>query len=274
MTNLWKNSHYDANCDFIFDKKIVEYDMSKANISVLASCDIISGEEYTELCAQNRMVRQYTIGCMIRDNPKIGDIIANGIMEARKALAERFELEDFNVLHVNNDALFIVIPQYKKAPPEVKITDYIKFTSRGQYSSYYRIDPARNINLYYGKDITGNEIYKVRGIGEHALSLHKNYFLRILLIIARIQMDQGVKEAYEFTKSQAMILNSEIADYRNFRRFDSNSLFDIKPVSIFSSFQADYITDDNKDMIDKTFNLNIIYRLGSMFLSSLLSVTS
>lgn len=270
MTTLWKYSHYDANLDFVFDKKIVEYDISKANISVLASYGVIDEKEYKFLLGEDRMVRQYVIGCKIRDDPKISDILKDGIAESRRIFIEKLDLMGLNILHINNDAIFVIWPQYHKAPEEVKISDYIKFTSRGVYSSYYRIDGFRNIHMYYGYS-SDKDVCKIRGIGEYALSLHEDYFLRILNNIARVQVTQGVKEAYAFIKDQATILNSDVADYRNFRRFDSQSLFDIKQVSSFSSFQAEYLRDEDKDMVDKTFNLHIIYRIGSMFLNSVLS---
>ena len=173
MTNFWRYDHYDAKCDYIFDKQIVEYDIQKANISILHHAGAITDQQYQELYAAGRMIRQYTIGCMQRDNPEIKKILSDGLRDARKRFCERFNLQDYNILHINKDAIFVVFAQYQSAPQSVTIYDNVVFTNRGSYLSYYKLDPFKKIHFYVG--MNQERVYsKVRGISSEALDLQRS----------------------------------------------------------------------------------------------------
>lgn len=266
MTNLW-NENYDAKCDYIFDRKIVEYDIAKANISVLYDNNKLSESEYIRLRDQPRMVRQYEIGCAIRDDPKLEKVLDEGFREARRRLVEKLKLEDYNILHVNRDALFIVLPSTSRIQDIIQVGEKTAFTCRGIYDSYYRIEPARNIHIYYSH--SGNR--KVRGIGESALKLHEEYFLNDILHVMNVATFNGIQAAYNELKELYVNYINRKVNYRCYRRFDSQSLFDIINFSEFSSFQAEYLTSVQAYTIDMSYNLSLLNRLGNFYLSALLN---
>lgn len=263
MTNLWKRDHYDAYCDYVFGRKIVEYDISKANISILRDAGKISNSEYLELFQADRMMRQYAVGCKIRDDESLNEVLRDGFTNARKTLCEKLDLEDNNILHVNKDAIFVVLPVYQAAPDKVQAGDYTWFTKRSLFHSYYRV--SRGLHLYVDKD----GMYKIRGMSEAAIELHKDYFLRILLAFAMDEIRNGVRNAYE----RARLISEEFNtyDYHFFRRFDSQSLYDFKQMSIFSNYQVEYVDEGSIDMIDPSYNFGLIGHFGNIYLSSMIT---
>ena len=275
MTNLWKYDHYDAKCEYIFGRKITEYDISKANIAILNHMGFLSEEEYKDLASKDRMQRQYIIGCMQRDNPKVKEALFTGLTEARRNLCENLKLEDHNILHINRDAIFIVDPLFAYHPDSYWLYDHVEFTNRGSYLSYYRLDSYRKTHFYVGKsrDIDGNEkvFSKVRGMSAAALELHDGAFRQILERAAEIEIDYGCLEAYKYSQEKFnFLLNTD--DIRYLRRFDSTSRFDIKnEVSRFASYQADYLRDVDVEMIDRSYNLYIIAKMGNMYMSELMA---
>lgn len=266
MTNLWKRDHYDAYCDYVFGRKIIEYDLDKANISVLRDAGRISADQFYELLAADRMIRQYTIGCMIRDDPSINEVLHNGFMNARKILCETLELNDNNILHVVKDAMFVVLPSYMAAPERIDVGEFTRFSKRNTYQSYYKI--SRGLHMYTTYLARGRTIVNIRGMSSAAYELHEPYFLSILADLATTEIASDVRAAYEKTRNLAEVFHTY--DYHFFRRFDSQSLYDFKQMSIFSNYQAEYVDEGSIDMVDPSYNLNLIRRFGNIYLSDMI----
>ena len=68
ISQLYKNINYKSQVNNIIGENIREYDISKANITMLYSANIISLEEYNRLCNVDKMERQITIGYLIKKN--------------------------------------------------------------------------------------------------------------------------------------------------------------------------------------------------------------
>ena len=111
-STIWKYQNYNAPIQYLFDKQIVELDISKANISILMSAGKISRETYNELYEAPRQIRQYQVGCMIRDDPRLQGALNEGLESARHALFDTLGLENSNILHIAKDAVFIIVPMY------------------------------------------------------------------------------------------------------------------------------------------------------------------
>ena len=60
-------------------------------------------------------------------------------------------------------------------------------------------------------------------------------------------------------------------DYHFFRRFDSQSLYDFKQMSIFANYQAEYVDEGSIDMIDPSYNFGLIGHFGNIYLSSMIT---
>ena len=68
--------------------RIVEYDISKCNISMLKKYGVIDNDTFTFLLGLPKIAREKEIGLMEIYNPEYYDVIANGTKEAKLKLAE------------------------------------------------------------------------------------------------------------------------------------------------------------------------------------------
>ena len=66
-SDLYRNQNYSAPIGYLFDKHIVEYDISKANISIMYDHGMIDQATYLRLLNAPRQQRQYEIGMMQKD---------------------------------------------------------------------------------------------------------------------------------------------------------------------------------------------------------------
>ncbi len=93
---LWERINYLTDKPFILSSNIYEYDITKANINVLRSMDMISEYEYNNYLLMDKMSREVSIGEKIkqeREQSKILNkeessetyrIIRDGIKEAKR----------------------------------------------------------------------------------------------------------------------------------------------------------------------------------------------
>ena len=273
-STIWKYQNYNAPIQYLFDKQIVEMDISKANISILMSAGKISRETYNELYEAPRMIRQYQIGCMIRDNPSLQSVLNDGLENARHYLFDILGLENSNILHIAKDAVFVIVPMSKNIPESVSIDHFITFTKRGTYTNYLRLNKL--VHFYHSYDIAkGIYQYKIRGMNEHAQQLHHHFFTQALIEILTARQMNGFKVAYEATKTWyenlALCVITCICPVDYLRRFDSQSLFDLTGFSEFATFQADYLSDSAKTHVDPSYNLSLLNDIGNYLLCEAIS---
>lgn len=264
-SKLWQYQNYNAPVYYLFDKQITEYDISKANISILLDCGKLSLDEYDRLLMADRMQRQYHIGLMIRDDPSLQESLNEGLARARESLFNQMDLEDSNVLHIAKDAVFVISAMNAMMPNDIRVSSHVIFTKRSEFNNYLRLN--RLIHFYHSYDIfSANTSYKIRGMNEMAQSLHEKFFIRTLNEILNMRQLNGFKAAYECCRKWYHdICNHEVSvDFA--RRFDSLSRFDLKSDSEFSIFQADYLSDGAEIMVDPSYNLGLLSGIGNSLL--------
>ena len=271
ISTFWRYSNYNAPVNYLFDKQIVEMDISKANINILMDRKAISYDDYADLMNADRMIRQYTIGCLIRDKPEIQEILNQGLMDAREALFNILNLENSNVLHIAKDAVFVVVPLSQNIPEEIPITGFIRFTKRSSHTSYLRLN--RLVHFYYSYDVINSiDHWKIRGMNQTAQEQHQSGFTQILTGILRSKQVAGTKAAYDqckFYYEQLASGKPMMVPYT--RRFDSQSLFDLKIDSGFAPFQAEYLSETMEPFVDPSYNLSLLKDIGNYLLCEAMS---
>lgn len=254
---IYENANYLAPIDYIVSSAIREYDISKANISILFKYGIINKETYEYYKLSDRMTRQISIGLMIRDHPEISKVLKDGITQARKELFVNNNIQDYEVLSIKNDAVYIIGRELLNTN-----CSGIIFNCKNLYTSFYKI---KNKEYYYHYDrISKNEFLDIKGISSEILEIHKNYFMDFLItLFYTIQCDQ--------IESSMNLLNSFYDSYINmdlpteyYRRFDNESKFDLKFRSKFNTYKCDFIQKSNLDMLDISYNLNILMELNKI----------
>ena len=185
VSDLYKKTLYIADIDFLINNTIYEYDLAKANISILRQANVITESFYQEMLNADRMTRQVTIGKLYRNNETIRTTLDNGFIEARRLLFDSNNIEDKDVLSIKKDAVFVL-----KRLSNTKFYEYLDFKEKNLYTSYYKISSQKK-ELYYSKHpVTGEEKLDVKGINDESLIYHKDYMIEFLLVLFEtVQID-------------------------------------------------------------------------------------
>jgi len=252
---LWDKVNYTADISYLTNIFITEYDISKCNINVLYTKGIIDKSTYDYLYKAERMVRQTFVGKLQKDNPKIARALKDGIIEAKKILFEANGIEDRDVLSIKNDAVFLI----NKKP---KITKFglIEFLPKGLYTSFFKF---RGIEVYYYyNNVNKMEYIEVKGISEENLAKHEGYFLQLLKDVFYSIQINGPEISLRMIKDFYMDYITKKLPIEYYRKFDTGSNYHyICNTMINTGFEAEYVSEQYKDVIDISYNLDILTQL-------------
>lgn len=265
-SDIWSQIRYLAPYNYILDSNIVEFDIEKANINVLLYYGAINKTTYDQLNALPKMRREITVGRMMRREPNIHSILKQGIQEARRELFDRLNLDTTNVLSIKNDAVFVIFTGPVDVD-DIQINELIKFKVKGHFRSFYYLSDKE---IYYTYNpITYTEGMDIKGIGDYGLE-QCHGFIRTLSDIFYVCLNNGIKDAYNMaTKFYEDYMTRKFPiDF--YRRFDSNAKFDMLPVSKYAGFSADFLDQSAINIIDPSYNLDLIRQLISYYTDALL----
>ena len=268
MSNLYERVNYLADISYIFNTYITEYDISKANINVLYSKNIIDKNTYDRLYNSKRMVRQVFIGKLQKENPEAVRVLKQGIIEAKRDLFINNAIQDYDVLSIKNDAVYII-------NKNLKYTKFglIEFIPKNVYTSYLRINTAFcKLELYYYySNISKIEYLDIKGIKDENILIHKNYFYDILKDILFAVQTESPEIALNMMKdiyNNYVSLNLPIGYYREF-----NNRSDYRFLNASNNYYGRYgINNTNnerfKPLLDIRFNLLILIEIQKILLTN------
>lgn len=261
MSKIWEKDFYKAPIPFIIDGKINEYDISKANISILRDAGYLDNSKYMELYESPKQYREIYIGKLQGSNPEVAQALSNGFKDARRNFIEMNNINDINIIDIRKDSISTVSVEADK----LQVSPHVVFRKSGSYTSFYRLG---FVDIYYNYDIvTGSETIDPRGLGS-CKHYHDEYMLDFLSELFYTARLESVKTL--------CILNTFYDNYINlrlpigyYREFNSQSMFKLN-ISDFSSMYAfDLLdTDENKHRLDISFNANILRELTKYFSST------
>lgn len=259
MNNLYQQTNYMTDVDYLISTYIREYDISKANINILYKYGVINKQQYDTYNIMNRNARQISIGLLLRDNPQVNDILKNGIMEAKRMLFEANNIQEEDVLCIKNDAVFII----NKIPTITKF-DNIEFSLKNVYTSFYKLGETE---LYYFFDlVSNNEKLDVKGINDMKLLLHEEFFIEFLKVTFNSAQCYPIQDTIDIVTTfytKYIQLQLECGYYRE---FNNQSMFRLKDISnYYSSYGLESITEEQKTNLDITYNLNLIRELHQIY---------
>ena len=248
---LFNKINYTANISYLTNALIYEYDISKANINILYTYNIINKETYDRLCNAPRMVRQKYVGYMQKDI-KIVNILQKGIIESKKQLFESNNIQDYEVLSIKNDAVYMV-----NRTLDITKFGLIEFKQKNVYTGFYRID---NLELYYYfNNIYKQEILDIKGIRDEYLKLHEPYFLQFLKDVFNTIQTRNIWHALRIVKAFSAKYIQRQLDVGFYRQFNSDSTFHITLNN--SGFSIKNIEPVYMNSIDISTNLHILSEL-------------
>lgn len=267
MSNsLWQKHTYISNTEFIIGVLIREFDISKANISVLRDANILSEQQYQYYLCCDRMERQIAIGKLQGSNPEVVEILKAGILNAKRVFMEANNIDDSEILYIRNDAICIVGDRYIS---RLQITDRVAFRESARYTSFYRFGSVHL--LYYYDVINQKEHMDVKGLGNDdssALSLHKDFMIDFLSELFYTAQVEGIQNAIKLLAIVYQDYISMKMNIRYYREFNSMSNYKLK--SDFSSISTLYLreaTEWHKPLIDISFNESLFRHLNKIFAS-------
>lgn len=247
---LYTKTLYTVNSDFVVTD-IYEYDIAKANISILLSLGYITEDDYRKYYNMNKQEREIKIGYLQRNNPHIKTALEDGFMRARRMLIMKNSIHDEEIIAIKKDAVYVTRP--------LSVTKFgcIEFTLRNRYSLMLKTSNPK-LEFYFGiSDVDGVPILDVKGVKDEALPLHEGYMLSLLCEIFEMMVREKYKEAI-------MYLTKVMKDYTNrrlpigfYREFNSLSHFRIYP-GFYSEFSIDRADDSMRGSLNVSYNFNLL----------------
>lgn len=261
---LYLFNNYISHYSNIINSDIKCYDIKQANINILYDKHIIDDDLYNYLKSIRKIDREIFVGKMAK-NKAISSILENGFVEARQMLFEANNIEDYSVLSIKKDAVYLI-----EKPLTITRFNSIDFRLSDEYTSFYRL---KNLELYYnGK----KDILDVKGIGDDTVeTYHKNNFVMLLKAIFKLAEQQPVETVLTIVKNFiTMYLNFEldIECYREFNRISSYRLkyntailFNHEYNNIGTMFIDKDLKDNYKEYLDISYNYNILLEIYGFY---------
>ena len=256
ISKLYENINYKTDLSLV-SCPIYEYDMRKANISVLLEKNVISEDLYTKLYNGDRLYRQIYIGNMIKNNPVIGVLLKTGIKDAKKRLFETYNIQDNEVIGIKNDAVFLT----KYLGEEVNFSPIV-FIKKNKFTLYCRIF---RIELFFLLQSMSDDILIVKGIGEEKYKYHKDFMFDFIKVLFREYQTNGPKETIMLLRTFYYNYINRLLDVGYYRGMDSD-MYDVVTSSELYQYHIKNIEDSNMiKMLNINTNAAILRELSRIF---------
>ncbi len=235
---LYNRINYLTPAKYIKSGKIVEYDISKANITMLYQKGIIDDNMYNFLYILPKDDREKYVGNMIASNEdgSVYNAIRNGKLEAKKLLFESNNLTDNSIIRIADDAVYVA------GSKDLEYTKFglVEFKHKHVYTSFIHL--KGDVCAFFYNGINTNDI-EIVGISDNIVPLHEYYMLSFIGTIMYM-MENSKKEVVldYFNDIYTQYLRRELP-IGFYREFNSDSLFRIGGYCVSSSFgiKVDYL---------------------------------
>ena len=115
--------------------------------------------------------------------------------------------------------------------------------------------------------VNGDEVLDIKGMSDAKVGIHDDYFVDFLKEIFFSAQCDDIRDTLA-------LLNDFYITYINlefpieyYRRFDGDSRYDIKQLSSYSQYKADYLPECQKAYVDISYNLEILIELQKIYSS-------
>ena len=253
MGSLWKSKNYLMPVPYLIAHHIYEYDIQKANISVLRELNLIDEDYYQRLYKLPRMQRQVEIGYLIKYTDGLSDKLSEGIASFRKSFFEANNIEDEDILSIKNDAILVID----------KITNVlefgkVKFIKKNSYTTFIKLN---NIEIYFEYNtIDGTASLDIKGISDSKLELHHEYIASVIADIIYYIESGDVESGLTFFSDFYNKYIEKQLPYGYYRNFNSDSDYTISANGTLYSI-PNCNNDNTFRALDISVNLNILREL-------------
>ena len=217
INELYKRTLYTAKAKWIIHE-IFEYDISKANISILLQNGCITDKEYVMYSQMGKLQRQIAIG-NLQKNPKYSAIINAGFEKARKCLIQQNNIAEDEIVSIKKDALCVL--------RRLDYTDFgnIHFSLKSVFSMFIM---CMKLEIYfYYDERNDNYDIQIKGISDDLLPLHET-FMSILCEILRLVQQKNLPAAMQFMTQIRQQYSAGELPIECYREFNVNSSYRLK----------------------------------------------
>lgn len=257
--NIWQCVNYKTPSKYFVNTYIREYDLSKANITSLLYAKRINYDNYLNYLNMDKIEREIKIGLLIKKDRSIYDDIQSGIIYAKKRLLEDNNIEDYDIVSIKNDAVFIIGNKLKKTsfPP-------FKFNIKNVYNIYMQV---QDLEVYYGDYIDPisrnlNTNIDIKGISEENLRFHNDGFLDLICDICYRLQRENPKDILPWICNFYELFIHRRLPKVYYRNFDSFSGYNLN--TYIHSVGLKEIDDNMITCIDINRNLSVLRDLISI----------
>lgn len=256
LTSIHEKARYVSPYEWLINHNVQEWDLEKANISILRSLDLISEDEYQRYYHLPRQQREVELGCLRRDNPRVEEGYQKGIKAVRQLFFDANSLEEENVLYIDNDSITTV---HQWRDPRASglhgnLTPYLNFRVKRRYTSFYRIFA---IDFLYYSD-GEEESFRLKNVDEAKLrSTHTGYFLDFLLATAYSAQSRPILETIQMVREVYSRYTSLAFEAPYYRELNPRNQFNLGSTP-FYTYYSDTLSEQDKGMVDIGYNASII----------------
>mgnify|MGYP000859248998 CR=1 FL=1 len=249
--------------NIIISHNICEYDIRKANISVLFDAGMIDEKTYNTLYMADRMERQKYVGLLQLKDEKYTKVLQEGIEKARNVFLKRNGIDKSNIIRISNDAIYT----HSIEAHHTKITPHVEFVKKSSFTSYMKVEfnsyiKGYSYEIFYGFDpILQKEWYKVLGIKD-TVQFHDN-FMQLILMIFNILETSGMRDGLKACMDVIRAYENREYPIEFYRPFDSRGKY------LYNGYYVDDIDGFNSigdDSVNFNHNLNILYAIKNNIL--------
>lgn len=268
ISDIADKTNYLVDIPLLINANITEYDISKANISILYSYGIITKEEYELYYAMDKLTREISIGRrMLNDNGEmtnegkiINATIKKGIILAKHLLLESNNVPMEAVIRVANDAIFI-------NGPILPITSFdlnnngilVNFKHKNIYNIMLNLHQV-TIFIYDNPMVDKLEV-EIKGINDNLLYKHEAFIEFICNTVSDLQRNSKESALYTFNDFYTKYINLQLP-VSYYREFNSNSGYPIKG----TSYYVDNVGDIPLERISIEYNLSVLRQIYSIIM--------
>ena len=237
---------------FLFNRRIIEYDMKRAGISLIKEYQLLPEETIKKIESyRSKHEQDVIIGRMERTDKDLVKNKKQAFASARERFYHLNKLDDNEIIDVRKDAIFTT-----RECKYTKLTDYIEFRPKNTYSSFLRVG-KRKIELFYRSP----DVIDVKGINDQLIETHKEGMLIFFTTFIRKMETGSAIDAIRY-------LRYTIDRYKNlelpidyYREFNANSSF-----RSLKGETAEEWWEDEIDKLDISYNYQILCNLAKILI--------
>lgn len=255
-STLWGRRYYTAPINYLNSIYIREYDIRKADISIFLSRGVITQEEYNFYARIPGLARNINMGLLQQSRPELKEVLSKGIEEARRNFFEANDIQDYEVLSITNDAIWLI-----NKIPSITSFGVVQFIPKSVYTSYYRLPKKFNKEFFYYLDkVRGEEYLTIKGMGDMAQSIHRPYMTDFLITLFNSIELYPIDDAISLIQTFYDKYIRRELDINYYRQYGGlgEYISNLRSPVLNNVFTFLALGQNDMDMVDISYNANMI----------------